>query len=94
MRHIAVRCTSALLVALASPLLLLAEFDAAFNIIGRWDGPADVSQVQRLQQGGWTAVLLPWPGNEATEAFAEAAGQAGLTAIAELGVVGSIEAAR
>jgi len=94
MRHLVVRCTSALLIALASPLLLLAEFDAGYNIIGRWDGPADVAHVQRLQQGGWTAVLLPWPGNEATKAFAGAAGRAGLTAIAELGVVDSIAAAR
>ncbi len=83
-----------LLVALALPLPLLAEFDAGYNVIGRWAGPTEPAHVELLQEGGWTTVLLPWPGSEATEAFADAAGRAGITAIAELGVVESIEAAR
>jgi hypothetical protein len=83
-----------LLFALALPLPILAEFDAGYNVIGRWTGPTDLTHVQLLQQGGWTTVLLPWPGNEGTEAFADAAGRAGITAIAELDVVESVETAR
>ena len=86
--------TLSLVVALLCPTLLPAEFDAGYNIIGRWNGPADTAHVELLQRGGWTTVLLPWPADDATKALADASGRAGITPIAELGVVASIEAAR
>ena len=85
-----------LLLGLLFPITLLAEFDPNSEIIGRWT-PADKppqAHVELLQQAGWTTVLLPWPGDGASKAFAEPITQAGLTPFAELGVVESIESAR
>ena len=72
------------------------EFDPNSEIIGRWTPweRSAQSQIELLQQAGWTSVLLAWPGSEASEALAAEARQAGLTPIAELGVVDSLETAR
>ena len=70
---------------------LQAEFDLGFQVMGRWDTrvqpeAAKLDNVGLLVKGGWTAVLLPWPADGATQAFADACGKAGITPIAELGV--------
>lgn len=85
-----------LLLTLLCPAALWAEFDPNSEIIGRWT-PGErtaQAQIELLQQGGWTSVLLAWPGSEASEALAGEARQSGLTPIAELGVVDSLEDAR
>ena len=76
-----------------------AEMDLRFNTVGRWEpataGEAlNLKNVELLQQGGWTMVLLRWPADEKTQAFADACGRAGITPVAELGQVGSLSAAR
>ena len=77
---------------------LMAELDLGYQVMGRWDtseqaGSTDLKNVELLLQGGWTAVLLPWPADDATLAFAEACNSAGINPIAELGVVESTEEA-
>ena len=93
------RCLLLLLgcsVLLSAPLK--AEFDLGFQVMGRWDtgaqaGAADLKNVELLTKGGWTAVLLPWPADAAARAFADGCDKAGITPIAELGVMESAQQA-
>ena len=76
-----------------------AEFDLGFQVMGRWDLQTDarasgLKNVELLRRGAWTAVLLPWPGDEATKAFAVACGKAGITPVAELGTLKTLEQSR
>ena len=76
-----------------------AEMDLRFHTIGRWEpgtaGEAlNLKNVELLQRGGWTMVLLRWPAGDETKAFADACGRAGITPVAELGQLKSLSAAR
>ncbi len=96
MRRALLTPSLSLLLGLLLPIALLADFDPNSEIIGRWT-PADKppqAQVELLQQAGWTTVLLPWSAGDASKKLAGPITQAGLTPIAELGIVESIEAAR